>query len=84
MRRGVEAGTEWTGALASAIKPAKIFLYFVTPDSTRSENCRKEVSFALEQKLPVIAVHLEETDLPDGLSLTPGQASGDSQARNTQ
>jgi hypothetical protein len=42
------------------------------------------VSFALEQKLPVIAVHLEETDLPDDLSLTPGQASGDSQARNTQ
>ncbi|MCH7744125.1 MAG: TIR domain-containing protein, partial [Proteobacteria bacterium] len=67
---GIEAGTEWTDALAGAIKQAKLFLYFVTPDSTQSENCRNEVNFAVERKIPIVAVHLKQTNLPDGLSLT--------------
>lgn len=67
---GIEAGTEWTEALARAIKQAKLFLYFVTPESAQSRNCRNEVSFALEQELPIVAVHLQKTNLPDGLSLT--------------
>jgi len=67
---GIEAGTEWTASLARAIKGAKLFLYFVSPNSVRSLNCRNEVSFALEHNVQVIAVHLERTELPDGLSLS--------------
>lgn len=67
---GIEAGTEWTEALAGAIKQAKLFLYYVTPDSARSQNCRNEVNFAVEQRIPIVAIHLKKTDLPDGLSLT--------------
>ena len=67
---GIEAGTEWTEALAGAIQEAKLFLYFVTPDSVQSQNCRNEVNYAAEQSLPIIAVHLKKTDLPRGLSLT--------------
>jgi TIR domain len=67
---GIEAGTEWREELAAAIKNAGLFLYFVTPASVQSENCRKEVSFAVDQKIPIIAVHLVPTRLPDGLNLT--------------
>jgi len=67
---GIEAGTEWSEALAQAIRQSKLFLYFVTPNSTLSQNCRNEVNFALEAELPIVAVHLEHTDLPDGLTLT--------------
>jgi TolB-like protein/tetratricopeptide (TPR) repeat protein len=67
---GIDAGTEWSEALASAIKRSKLFLFFVSPNSTQSQNCRNEINFAVEQGLPVLAVHLKETELTDGLSLT--------------
>jgi len=67
---GIEAGTEWTEALAAAITRAKLFVYFVTPDSAQSQNCRTELNFAVEQEVSIVAVHLKKTDLPGGLSLT--------------
>ena len=67
---GIEAGTEWTDSLAEAIRQAKLFLYFVTPESAGSQNCRNEVNYAVEQDRPIIAVHLKQTVLPGGLSLT--------------
>ncbi len=67
---GIEAGAEWTEALATAITGAKLFVYFVTPDSAQSQNCRNEVNFAVEQKVSIVSVHLKKTDLPGGLSLT--------------
>ena len=73
---GIEAGAEWTEALASAIRQARVFLFFVTPNSVASQNCRNEVHAAVQHELPLIAVHLQETRLPDGLALTlsPKQA----------
>lgn len=67
---GIEIGTEWSEALALAIKQSKLFLLFVTPFSAQSQNCRNEINFALERKLPLVAVHLEKTELPHGLSLS--------------
>ncbi len=64
---GIEAGTEWREELGQAIKHAGLFLYFVTPDSIQSENCRKELNFAADEHIPVIAVHLERTELLVGV-----------------
>ena len=67
---GIEAGTEWSEELANRIADARLFLYFVTPDSAESQNCRNEVNFALTNEIPTLAVHLKKTDLPRGLSLS--------------
>jgi hypothetical protein len=67
---GIEAGTKWREEIAQAIKKANLFLYFVTPESVRSENCNREVNFAVDEQIPMIAIHLMNTDLPDGLKLT--------------
>ncbi len=67
---GIEAGTDWRGEIASSIKNARVFLFFVSSTSAVSKNCRKEVNFAVEQNIPIIAIHLEATELPDGLSFT--------------
>jgi hypothetical protein len=42
---GIEAGTEWTDALAGAIRKSKLFIYFVTPESAQSQNCRNEFPY---------------------------------------
>jgi len=67
---GIDGGTEWSEALAGAIKRSKLFLFFVSPNSVQSQNCRNEINFAVERGLPVLTVYLKETDLTDGLSLT--------------
>ena len=66
---GISPGSEWSDALAQAIKGCSHFIYFITPRSVESENCRRELNFALEEDIQVLTVHLEETDLPDGLRL---------------
>ncbi len=69
---GIAPGEEWTEELAQAIKGASHFLYFVTPDSIESRNCRNEVNYALEHDQPVVCVHLKETQLSGGLRLSIG------------
>ncbi len=67
---GIDAGTEWRGEIAQAIENAHLFVYFVTPESAKSQNCLKEVNFADKQNISIIAIHLEVTELPSSLDLT--------------
>ena len=66
---GIAAGFEWSDALAQAIKGCASFLYLITPRSVASENCRRELNFAIAEDRRILAAHLEETNVPDGLRL---------------
>ena len=66
---GIHPGSEWSDAIASAIKGADRFVYFITPRSAASENCRRELNFAIEHNVIALAVQLEPTDVPDGTKL---------------
>ncbi|MCZ6656663.1 MAG: toll/interleukin-1 receptor domain-containing protein, partial [Gammaproteobacteria bacterium] len=66
---GISPGAVWRRELAQAIRECSLLLYFTTPNSVVSEHCTREVNFALdEHHRPVLAVHLEETVLPDALA----------------
>ena len=67
---GISPGSEWTDALAQAIKGCSQVLYFITPQSVASENCRRELNFALAENRPVLSAHLQETSVPDGIRLS--------------
>lgn len=69
---GIGPGSEWNDEIARAIKGADSFLYFVTPRSVTSEHCRRELAFAQDENRRVVATHLEETAVPDGLRLSLG------------
>ena len=70
---GISPGTAWRSELAVAIRNCSLILYFVTPQSVRSEQCVREVNFGLdEHHRPVLAIHLVETALPDSLALSLG------------
>lgn len=66
---GINPGSEWSDELAHAIKTCALFLYFITPQSVLSENCRRELNFAIAEGRRILAVHLDETVVPDGLRL---------------
>ncbi len=70
--RGISIGSEWTEEIATAITQCAAFVYFVTPASAESRNCRNEIQYALEHSKHLIVAHLEQAELPGGLSLTLG------------
>lgn len=69
---GIEPGTEWRDELASAIRGAAGFLFFVTSNSVASENCRNEINFALKLDCALVSIHLTSVDMPDGLVFSLG------------
>ena len=72
----IRPGSRWNDELASAIVDCAAFVLFVTPNSTASAHCLRELQFALAESKPLIAIHLVPTELPDGLRF----ALGDTQA----
>jgi TolB-like protein/DNA-binding winged helix-turn-helix (wHTH) protein/Tfp pilus assembly protein PilF len=70
--RSLSPGSRWTDELAERISEASLFLFFVSPNSVASENCRNELQFALGRGSDVLAVHLVPTELPMGIELELG------------
>jgi len=66
---GIRAGSSWRDELAEKIHDCALFVYFVSPRSVNSQHCLREVNYAEECSKPIIAIHLEKTELPRGLHM---------------
>ena len=69
---GISPGSRWSDAIAERIAACGNVVFFVSPRSVASQNCLDEVSYALEHQKPLLAIHLDETQLPPGLSMRLG------------
>lgn len=69
---GIEAGSEWPESIASHLERAQLVLAFLSPAYLQSDNCRKEMHYALTKKKPVINVYLEQTELSPGMEMQIG------------
>lgn len=81
---GIDPGNEWPDEIADALDRASMFLFFVTPQSAASINCRNEVNYSLNKDQDFLAVHLEETELPRGLNLRIGSLQAVMKFRMTE
>lgn len=63
---------EWPEEIAIALENCGLFILFVTQESVDSRNVRSEISFALDEGKSILAVFLNEIQLPPGLRLTIG------------
>jgi TolB-like protein len=66
---GISPGASWREELAESILGCDLFIILVSPQSAQSDNCLKEVNYALEHDRPVLAIHQEPTQLSPGLEL---------------
>jgi len=69
---GIHPGHRWHDELADALERCAVYVFFATPRSVKSRNCQDEITFVAERDKPILAVHLEDTDLPPGLRLAIG------------
>ena len=66
---GITPGNEWSDAIAEALAKCAVFVVMLTPTSAPREAVLNEISFALDEGKPFLAVYLEDTVLPPGLRL---------------
>jgi eukaryotic-like serine/threonine-protein kinase len=69
---GIYPGHAWHEDLANAIETCSVFLMFVTPRSVASNNCQRELAFALDSNRTILPVLLEDTELPSSIRLQIG------------
>ena len=68
--KGIEAGTEWSNNIADHLKRCSAFLFFVSKNSVKSENCLDEVAYAKSHNKPSLLVFLDDdADLPVGTEM---------------
>lgn len=69
---GIEAGSEWPEYIASHLSKCECFLSFISETFVESQNCRRELNFALDLKKPVLNVYIEEVELTAGMRMQLG------------
>lgn len=66
---GIAPGSEWPEDIARHLDAAKMVIAFVTPHSMASQNCRREINFALSKEKPFLSILLEKTQMPLGMEM---------------
>lgn len=66
---GIEAGTNWPEVVADHLRQAGTVVFFLSGRFLRSQNCVREVHYAVAQRKPMIAVYLEPLELPGDLAM---------------
>lgn len=66
---GISPGSEWPEYIANHIAQCELLIFFASPYSAESENCRREINFALSRKKKFFTVTLVPTTLSLGIEM---------------
>ena len=70
---GIEVGSEWPECIAQHLRDAHLVLAFISGSYMKSDNCRREMHYALMKRIKVINIFLESTEM------TPRHGNADRQ-----
>ena len=65
---GLVPGKEWDENIARTIMHCSYFVALMSKNYLESANCRDELNFARDKKLPLLLIYLENIELPAGTS----------------
>ena len=69
---GIEAGSEWPEFVAERVMNCTKFVLFISEAYLESQNCKRELNFAISQKKEVLSVFIEEVKLSPGMEMQLG------------
>ena len=69
---GIEAGTEWPKTIADHLLCCGCVLAIVSKASLASQNCKREIYYAISKSLPMLVSYLEEVELPSDMEMQLG------------
>lgn len=63
-RSGIHGGEQWRNAIVDAIEAADVFIIFLSPNSVKSTNVRKELDLADASKISIIPITIASVIIP--------------------
>ena len=69
---GIEAGSEWPEFVAEKVMHCQKFVLFISEGYLQSQNCKRELNFAISRKKEILSVFIEEVNLSPGMELQLG------------
>ena len=69
---GIEVGSEWPECIAQHLRDAHLVLAFISGSYMKSDNCRREMHYALMKRIKVINIFLESTEMTPGMEMQIG------------
>ncbi len=66
---GIDPGSEWPETIAEHLSKAYCVIAFISNNSINSNECKREISFALRKKINFISIFLEPTELSPGMEM---------------
>lgn len=69
---GIEVGSEWPEYIAEHLCDSGCVIAFITEAALGSQNCRREINFAIDRRKQMLAVYLEEVELSVGMQMQLG------------
>ena len=71
---GIEAGSEWPESIALHLSRAALVLCFISDAYVHSDNCRREMHFALTRRIRTLHIFLERAALTPGMEMQLGNS----------
>lgn len=66
---GISAGRVWRAEIGAAVEGAERVLFYISPESLKSDHCNREISVALDEEKVILPVYLEDTPLTPDLKI---------------
>ena len=70
--RGIEAGSEWPEFVAEKVMNCEKFVLFISHAYLQSQNCKRELNFAISRKKEILSIFLEDVTLSPGMEMQLG------------
>lgn len=69
---GIEAGSEWPEFIAQKVVGCSKFVLFISNAYLNSQNCKRELNFAISRKKDILSVFIEDVVLSPGMEMQLG------------
>ncbi len=69
---GIEAGSEWPEYIAQKVVGCEKFVLFISDSYLDSQNCKRELNFAIARKKDILSVFLGDVSLSPGMEMQLG------------
>lgn len=69
---GIQAGTEWPEYIAGRLVGSHCVVAFISNEALNSQNCRREINFAIAQRKDPIAIYLDDVQMTYGMQMQLG------------
>lgn len=69
---GIAAGSEWPEYIAEKVALCTRFVLFVSNSYLESQNCKRELNFAISRNKEILTIYLENVNLTNGMEMQLG------------